>query len=193
MSKRKMALARKDNSTENILASFFEERDIDLTPYEIDRKAKIEFTFKRIVDADSLFDPVDMIMRKYEMSLSSAYRLINETELIFGGVRKFNKEAWKFIQIERKRKIIGLALKDKNLELAAKLERDIDKILDFGKEEGVFDPDKIKTQNYDVVISEKQNALIEHFLNQKEKINMNLPETIDVDFSYVKPEDEKTN
>ena len=112
---RLMKQPRKDSPIENIIASYLDEREIDLTPNELKLKTRYEAAFTMLIEEDSLIDTVTKLEKLYNISKATAYRTIQASETIFGSVKKFNKDAWRFIQVERKRKLINKAITADNL------------------------------------------------------------------------------
>lgn len=150
--KRLMTQTRKETALENIMAFYIDNRAIELTEHEENKKNQYEAAFTMLIEDDSIVDTVSKLCDLFQISKATAYKVISEAEAIFGSVKKFNKEAWKFIQIERKRRLITLATNAGELELVAKLEKQIDDIIGFDKDEAAFDPDKIKAQTYEIKI-----------------------------------------
>lgn len=161
-----MKQTRKDSALENIMASYFDERGITLTEHEEEKKQQYEAAFTMLVDDASIINTVLKLEQIYNVSKATAYRIIANAETIFGSVKKFNREAWRYIQIERKRQIIALALVENNLELAAKLERDIDNLIGFDKEEATFNPDKLKAQKNEITVPKSMEKLIMDLLSK---------------------------
>lgn len=153
MTKKLAAQTRKESPIENILASYLDERSITLTPAEEELKERYEVCYNMMIDKHSLLGTVKKMMRKYNISQATVYRDMQAAELIFGSVRKFDKDAWRFIQIERKRRLIKKAEKAGEYEVAARLERDIDRLIDFSAEDPKFNPDKLKNLEITVQIS----------------------------------------
>lgn len=187
MSKQLMAQPRKDSSIENIIASYLDERNIELTPFEAEKKQQYEAAFTMLIDNSSIIDTVLKIEQLYNVSKATAYRIISGAETIFGNVKKFDKEAWRYIQIERKRRLIDFAIKDKNFELAAKLERDIDNLIGFDKEESQFNPDKLKAQIYEISLPNAVQKAIMAML-KKGPVDLNSFEAEEIPFEDLKNE-----
>jgi len=185
MSKELMKQPRKGTSLQNIIASYVDERQLELTPFEEEKKKQYEAAFTMLIEDDSIIDTVLKLEQLYDVSKATAYRIVNESETIFGSVKKFNKEAWRFIQIERKRKLITLATQDKNYELAAKLERDIDNLIGFDKAELGFNPDKLKATEITVKVSPAFEKLVLQ-MNNKGSVDLNNLEAEDINFEDVK-------
>lgn len=166
-----MRQKRKDSALENIMASYFDERSIILTEHEQEKKKQYEAAFTMLVDDASIINTVLKLEQIYNVTKPTAYKIIANAETIFGSVKKFNREAWRYIQIERKRQIIALALVDNNLELAAKLERDIDNLIGFDKEEATFNPDKLKAQKNEITVPK---SIEKHILSLLKKGSVDL-------------------
>lgn len=156
-----MTQTKKDNTTESIIAHYLDERAIKLTPVQLKKKNMCEAAFTMLIGYDSITQVVRKLSTLYKIDKATAYRVINQSEMIFGSVKKFNKDAWRFIQVERKRKLIKeLSLQNK-WELVVKLEEQIDKLIGFDKDDLPFDPDKIKAQSFEIKISKTmENALM---------------------------------
>lgn len=186
MSKRLMKMKRSESSIENILASYLEERDVELTEKEQKTAGIYKAAFTMLIEDDSIVDTVKKLEKLYNISTATAYRMIANAETVFGNVKKFNKEAWRFIQIERKRRYIKECVKDRNYELVEKFEKQIDNLLGFDKDDLAFDINKIKAQDYEIVIARTQQILIDQILAQKNGVNMNVDDAIDIDFTEIK-------
>ena len=93
--------------------------------------------------------------------------------------------------IERKHKYLQLALKEKNLEMVYKFDQAIDKLLGLDKEDAPVDLDKIASQNYEIIMSRKQQRLVQMITSQQGGVvNMNVKDTIDIDFEELKATDD---
>lgn len=167
-----MRQIRKDSTLENIMASYFDERAITLTDNEELQKKRCEAAFTMLINEHSITKTVKKLMKLYEVSQGTAYKIIAMAEMLFGSVKKFNKDAWRFIQIERKRRLIKKLTEAKEWELVLKAEEQIDKLLDFGAEEFGFDPEKIKSQNYQIKVSKRFESAVMKALS-KGPIDMN--------------------
>ena len=55
---------------------------------------------------------------------------------------------------------------ENNLELAAKLERDIDNLIGFDKEESQFNADKLKAQQYEITVPKSMEKMIMALLSK---------------------------
>jgi len=156
-----------------------------LSPKEQDLKKRWEVAFMTLLEWGSPEDTVAKLVNVFGISKATAYRDVNRAEMLLGGFRKFNKEAWKYISIERKHKLYQLALKKQNFELAFKIDKEIDKILGLGADESPFDPDKIKAQDYSIMISKKQERLIQHIMSQGGPVNMNVGDIEEISFEEI--------
>lgn len=178
---RLMLEPRKDSPIENIIAHYVDEREIQLTALEVKLKERYEAAFTMLIEKDSILSVVKKMQKLYNISPATAYRDLRAAELIFGTVKKFDKEAWRFIQIERKRKLIKKAIKAGELELAARLERDIDKIIDFNKEEAAFNIDKLKAMNIEITLSSGTEKMLSN-LFKKGVVDLNDMPAYDTEF-----------
>lgn len=176
---------------ENILAYYLddkksEEQKIeDLSDTEKELKKRWEAAFMSMLEFRSQGDTVKKLVEVFGISQATAYRDIQQSELLFGSFKRFDKEAWRYIQIERKHKLYQLALKDKNLELAHKIDGSIDKLLGLDKEENPYNPEKIAAQNYEINISKQHTKLIKHIISSGGAVNMNVPDVVDIDFEEI--------
>ena len=184
---RLMKQTRKDSPIENIIASYLDEREIDLTPKELEMKTRYEAAFTMLIEEDSLIATVIKLENLYDISKATAYRTIQAAESIFGTVKKFNKDAWRFIQIERKRKLITKALTAENLELAAKLERDIDNLLQFDKEDALFNPKKLEALIINVTLPRSTQSALRSLMS-KGVVDLNNFEAEDIPYEDVTTE-----
>lgn len=181
---RLMAQPKKDNTVESIIAHYLDERAIKLTPIQNEQKRRCEAAFTMLIRGNSITQVVKKLQSLYKIRKSAAYRTLADAELIFGSVKKFNKDAWRFIQIERKRKHIQQCLQEGRMDLVVKLEEQIDKLIGFDKDDLAFDPEKIQTQNYDLKIPENmKKALMEMIM--KGPVDMNNLEAEDIPYEPV--------
>jgi hypothetical protein len=185
--KRLMKRQRADTPVENIIAHYYDERAVELTPFEEDLKLRCETIYKKLIQKDSILDTIKVHMRFFNVSQATAYRDIKKAELIFGPINKFDKDFWRFIQIERKRNMIERAKAEGNLEVEAKLERDIDNLLDFDKDDSTFNRDKLKSMSVTVELpNATQKALDKLF--KKGVVDLNDLEAEDTEFEEVENE-----
>lgn len=181
-----------DTHFENVLAYYLDDKRSEekklamLTPFELDLKKRWEAAFQLMLEFRSQEDAVKKLVAVFGVSKATAYRDIKRTEMLFGSFKRFDKEAWRYIQIERKHKYLQIALKDKNMEMVYKFDQAIDKLLGLDKEDSPIDLDKIASQNYDIIISNKQQRLLKMIHAQGGFVNMNVPDTIDIDFEELK-------
>ena len=185
---RLMKQPRKDSPIENIIASYLDEREIDLTPNELKLKTRYEAAFTMLIEEDSLIDTVTKLEKLYNISKATAYRTIQASETIFGSVKKFNKDAWRFIQVERKRKLINKAITADNLELAAKLERDIDNLLQFDKDDALFDPRKLEALTINITLPRSTQSALRALIS-KGVVDLNNLEAEDISHEDVTTEE----
>lgn len=179
--KRPMRQIRKSNPVENIIAFYLDQRSVVLTEEEERLKERYKTAYLFLIEEDSLLDPVTKLMEMFGVCQATAYNYINEAQIVFGNVKKFDKEAWRFIQIERKRKMIARAKEDGNLEVEARLERDIDKLLDFDKDPAKFNPDKFKALQILMTLPRGVKPMLEKMFN-KGVVDLNNVEAEDVEF-----------
>lgn len=174
-----MTQAKKDNTTESIIAHYMDERAIKLTPVQNKKRQMCEAAFTMMIGHDSITKVVQKLQGLYKIDKSTAYRIIHMSEAIFGNVKKFNKDAWRFIQVERKRRLITELTKQNRWDLVVKLEEQIDKIIGFDKDDLSFDPDKIKSQTYEINISDVMKRALMKAIG-KGPIDMNNLEVEDI-------------
>ncbi len=185
-----------DTHFENVLAYYLDDKRTEeqklalLSPFEIELKKRWEAAFQMMLEFRSQEDAVKKLVAVFGVSKATAYRDVKRTEMLFGSFKRFDKEAWRYIQIERKHKYLQIALKDKNMEMVYKFDQAIDKLLGLDKEDSPIDLDKIASQNYDIIISNKQARLIKMIHSQGGVVNMNVSDTIDIDFEELKNKDE---
>lgn len=185
-----------DTHFENVLAYYLDDKRTEeqklalLTDFEIELKKRWEAAFQIMLEFRSQEDAVKKLVAVFGVSKATAYRDVKRTEMLFGSFKRFDKEAWRYIQIERKHKYLQIALKDKNMEMVYKFDQAIDKLLGLDKEDSPIDLDKIASQNYDIIISNKQARLIKMIHAQGGVVNMNVRDTIDIDFEELKNKDE---
>lgn len=184
---RKMELARKDSSMENILASYFDERGVSLSENEEELKKRYEAAFTMLIDNGSIMETVMKLEQLYDVSKSTAYRYVNNSELIFGNVKKFHKDAWKYIQIERKRRYIELALQNNDLELVEKFERQIDNLIGFEKDDLMFNPKKLEAMNIEITMDPATQKAFKAIIS-KGVVDFNRFEAEDIPHEEVKDE-----
>lgn len=165
MQGRLMTQKKKDNTTECIIAHYMDERAIELTPVQNKKRQMCEAAFTMLIGYDSITQVVRKLSQLYKIDKATAYRVIHQAEMIFGSVKQFNKDAWRFIQVERKRKLIKELTLQNRWDLVVKLEEQIDKLIGFDKDELAFDPDKIKAQSFELVMSKRMEKAMEKVLS----------------------------
>ena len=182
--KRLMVKKRSEVPVENIIASYMDEREIELTEHEEQLKLRAETIYKKLIERDGILDVIQVHMKFFDVSQTTTYRDIQRAQLIFGTVNKFNKDFWRFIQIERKRNMIKRARIAGNLEVESKLERDIDALLNFDKDEAAFNPEKLANMNITIGMPD---SIIKAFKDQISKgvIDLNELEAEDIDHTEV--------
>lgn len=196
MSSNSLQVQTNDTHFENILAFYLDDKRSDedklkhLSEAERKMKNRWETAWISMLEFRSREDTVKKLVQLFEISKATAYRDVQRTEMLFGSFKKFDKEAQRYIQIERKHKLLQLALKDKNLELAYKIDIQIDKLLGLDKDESPVNLEKIQSQDYEMVMSKKQEKLIRMiFKDGQSHVNMNI-EAMEVDFEDLSSEDE---
>lgn len=187
--KRLMNQPRKDTPIENIIAHYMDERSVTLTEHEEELKERLKSAFMMLVDEDSVLSPITKLMDLYKVTRATAYNYLNQSQIIFGQAQKLDKEAMRVVQIERKRKMIARAKKEGNLEVEARLERDIDKLLDFDKDPEKYNPEKFKAMKFEFSVDNHTKKLLEKMYG-KGTVDLNSVEAEDVGFEYVKDEEE---
>lgn len=176
-----MTQTKKDNTLESIIAYYMDERAINLTEVQNKQRQRCEAAFTMLIGSDSITQVAGKLMKLYKINKSSAYRTINQAEMIFGSVKKFNKDAWRFIQIERKRRHIKNCKESGRWDLVVKLEEQIDKLIGFDQDDLAYDPEKLKAQSYDLKVSEAmQKALMD--VIAKGPVDMNSLEAEEISY-----------
>lgn len=197
MSATELKTISKDTHFENVLAYYLDDKSSEkkklarLSDFEIDLKKRWEAAFQMMLEFRSTEDTVKKIVEVFGVSKATAYRDVKRTEMLFGSFKRFDREAWRYIQIERKHKYLQLALKEKNLEMVYKFDAAIDKLLGLDKEESPINLEKIASNSYDIIMSDKQARLVKYIFAQGGAVNMNVPDTIDVDFEQLEPDTSK--
>ncbi|MCC4228383.1 hypothetical protein [Zunongwangia profunda] len=192
MANNKLKLSSSDTHFENILAYYLDTENPEEVKLkslsEADQKLKNrwETAFTALLEFRSPEDAVKRLMTLFGVSKATAYRDVQRCEMLFGSFKRFDKEAWRYISIERKHKLYQLALKDKNIELAYKIDKEIDSLLGLKDQDSPIDLEKIQAQDYDIIMSKKQERLIKQILSSGGAVNMNVPNTIDIDFEEIK-------
>jgi len=181
---RLMSQPKKDNTVETIIAHYMDDRAVKLTPTQNEQKQRCEAAFTMLIWGHTITQVVKKLQGLYKIKKSAAYRTLADAELIFGSVKKFNKDAWRFIQIERKRRHIHKCELEGRMDLVVKLEEQIDKLIGFDRDDLAFDPEKLKSQNYDLKISDAmQKALLQ--LIAKGPVDMNNLEAEEIPYEPV--------
>ena len=185
---------------ENILAYFLDDRPEEqslamLSEYELELKERWETAHISMIEFRSTEDTVKRLVKLYGISKPTAYRDVQNTEKLFGSFKRYEAEAWRYISIERKHKLYQLALKDKNLELAFKIDCKIDEIIGLDKEDPMVNLEKIQSNDYEIKLSQKQQLLIKQLfkkgLQGQGSVDMNVGPTIDIDFTEINALDEQ--
>lgn len=194
MAKTELKVVGNDTHFENILAFYLNDRISEkarlkkLSDKERELKTRWESAFMFMLEWGSMEDTVKRIMRVFKVSKVTAYRDIQKAEMLFGSFKKFDRQAWRYIQLERKQKLYQLAMKQGNLELAQKIDSSIDKLLGLDKDDNPIDLDKLMAQNYDIVLSKKQSKLVQQIFKNGGAVNMNVPDAVEIDFEEVRSE-----
>lgn len=179
-----MLQKKKDTTIETIIAHYLDERKIKLTPVQVKIKQRCEAAFTMLIGSGGITHVVKKLMSLYKIDKVTAYRTIAQAEQIFGNVKKFNKDAWRFIQIERKRRHIEKCELENRMDLVIKLEEQIDKLLGFDKDDLAFDPEKINAQTYEIVMGKAYEAALMKEIS-KGVIDLNNLQAEDIDYEPV--------
>lgn len=189
-----LKVASSDRHFENVLAYYMddsapeEERLAKLSDTDKELKKRWEAAFTSLLEFRSPEDAVKRLMNLFGVSKATAYRDVQRCEMLFGSFKNFNKEAWRYISIERKHKLYQMAIKEKDFELAYKIDKEVDKLLGLHEEDSPIDLEKIKAQNYDIIMSLKQERLVKQIMNQQKNkgvVDMNVG-AVDIDFEELK-------
>ena len=187
---------------ENILAYFLDDRSEEdrmalLSDHEKELKTRWETAHISMIEFRSTEDTVKKLVNLYGISKATAYRDVQNTEMLFGSFKSYDRDAWRYISIERKHKLYQLALKDKNLELAYKIDKEIDEIIGLDKEDPLVNLEKIESNDYEITFSKKQELLIKQIFKNgpqgQGSVDMNVANTIDIDFTEIKAIDDQKN
>lgn len=192
MANNELRITGGDTHFENILA-YYQDSD---TPEEVklkklsktdqELKKRWETAFTALLEYRSPEDAVKRLINLFGVSRATAYRDVQRCEMLFGSFKRFDREAWRYISIERKHKLYQLAIKEKNLELAHKIDKEIDNLLGLDQEDSHIDLEKIAAQDYHIMMSKKQDRLIKQILSSGSVVNMNVDNTVEIDFEEVK-------
>lgn len=189
-----LKIANSDRHFENVLAYYIDDKTPEdeklqkLSKTDKELKKRWETAFTALLEFRSPEDAVKRLMNLFDVSKATAYRDVQRCEMLFGSFKSFNKEAWRYISIERKHKLYQLALKKKDFELAYKIDKELDKLLGLHEVDSPIDLDKIKAQNYDIIMSDKQERLVNQILKNGQGsgvVDMNV-EAVDIDFEELK-------
>lgn len=192
MANNELKVTSSDTHFENVLACYTDDRlsEVEkmamLSDIEKKLKKRWETAFMSLLEFRSPEQAVKNLIEVFGVSKPTAYRDVQRCEMLFGSFKRFNKEAWRYISIERKHELYQLALREKNFELAYKIDISIDKLLGLDQEDSPIDLDKIRSQNYDIIISNKQARLVKQILSQGGAVDMNVSNTVDIDFEEIK-------
>ncbi|MCT8340502.1 hypothetical protein MG296_10590 [Flavobacteriaceae bacterium TK19130] len=176
---------------ENILAFYMDDKTPDkvkmekLSDIEVDLKKRWETAFISLIEFRSPRQAAQRLMKLFDISEATAYRDVQRCEMLFGSFQNFNKDAWKAISIERKHSLYQLALKDGNLELAYKIDKEIDEVLGIKDDDSKVNLEKLLAQSYEIMMSKKQTKLVNQVLKKGGSVNMNVPDTMEIDFEEI--------
>lgn len=182
--------ADKVSHFENVLAYYLDDKHDEetklnrLSSLDLELKEKWETAFTMLIKTSSTEQTVKKLVNLFKCSKATAYRYVQKSEMLFGDVHKFNKEARRYVQIERKAKLYKKALAAGELELAFKIDCQIDKLYGLDKDDVTFDPDKIAAQSYEIMMSSKMEKVFEKYITSG-PIKMNDFRTIDVEHEEV--------
>lgn len=195
MANNELKVTSSDTHFEKVLAYYLDDKNSEevklarLSETQINLKKRWETAFMSLLEFRSPEQAVKRLMDLFGVSKPTAYRDVQRCEMLFGSFKRFNKEAWRYISIERKHKLYQLALKEKNFELAHKIDMAIDKLLGLDQEDSAIDPEKLQAQNYDIVISRKQARLVKQIMKQGGVVDMNVDNAVEIDFEEINDED----
>ncbi|TXK73949.1 hypothetical protein [Mesonia sp. HuA40] len=191
MASNELKVASSNTHFENILSFYMDDKTPDeiklqrLSDTDKELKKRWEAAFVGMLEWRSPEQVKKMLMETFGISQATAYRDIQRCEMLFGSFKRFDKEAHRYISYERKSKLLQLALKDKNYELAAKIDKEMDKLLGLHEMDSPIDLEKIAAQDYDIIISKKNEKLIQQILAGG-AVNMNVnSDTLEIDFEEI--------
>lgn len=193
-----LSLKKEDSHFENVLAYYLDDKTPEekkfakLSKLEKELKKRWETAWTCMLEFRSREDAVKKLVRLFGVSKPTAYRDVQRTEMLFGSFKKLDKEAWRYIQIERKHQYLQLALRKGDLELVYKFDKAIDDLLGLDKEESPVNLEKLQSNSYEIIMSNKQQRLIKKILESSEGVvNMNLNDAVDTNFEEVDEESEE--
>ncbi len=105
----------------NILRRYFKD-DLDweaLTDHQRDKAQQIRSAYTWLLEAWAQADIVKELEKDFDVSTTTAYRVIRNTEIIFGSLRRANKDILRQIAISAAKEALYLAKKAKDYKAIA--------------------------------------------------------------------------
>jgi len=168
-----------DPHFEKILASYLKDEKVILSDLEKEMKQRWEVAFSLLLNYHSREQAVKVLKERHDCSLATAYRDINNALALFGDITKSRKEGWRYVIFEYNQNLFQMATKKKDLEVMGKCLDRMIKLSDLDKDDFAFDPEKIKSQTYDIVLSDALKVPLMKMLH-KGVVNMNNLEVEDI-------------
>jgi hypothetical protein len=145
-----MVKYNKDSSLQKIRASFLDD-SIDLTTTEMDTREKCRYLFTlRLKNKYSRSQAIEMLMKEFEVSQATAYRLYNKMTFIYGELDDTDARAERMVLREHYFNLYQMALQDKEIELAKKILDSYRELFDFNVDDTDIDPGKMKAHEYHI-------------------------------------------
>jgi len=178
----------KDSHLQRIKDSYFdEETERSLTVYEKDLSERLRYLYsKRLRDKYSKEQTLELYMKEYKVSRSTAYRHYDLSMQLHGEIDEVNLKAEKNIIRANYYFLYQKAVRNDDLELARRCMDSYCELFDFSKDGSEIDIDKIRANEYQISIDKLSKKL---FSKQFDGgvVNMNLSAE-DIDFEEMEDE-----
>lgn len=97
-----------------VLRAYFKDEKTwkDMTEHQQHKVQLIRATYAWLLDAWDQASIVDFLHKEHKVSKTTAYRIIRDTEILFGSLRRSNKEILRQIAIAAAKKALRIAMKE---------------------------------------------------------------------------------
>ena len=170
---------------EKIMAYYLNDSGIELTDKEEELKARWDTAFSLLLEWRSREQAVNALVQKFNISKVTAYSDVANALSLFGDITKSSREGWRFLLFEYNQKILQLALKDKNLDMADKCLSRMERLSDLNKDLADFNPEKLEALDILIGISKKDKEIIQNDLS-KGVVNLNNVDAEEIPYEEVK-------
>ena len=147
--------------------------EAELTEHQLDRLRRIRAAYAMLLDVQSAFLITGKLMKQFEISQSQAFRDIRLTEMLFGAIRKGNKDFKRIRAEEMALETYRLARVQNNLKGMAAANRNY--ILATGcniEDPDLPDFDKLEPSIYPIVLDEEIRKMLMNFIGSSGSLDL---------------------